>query len=188
MEGVIVGIDEVGRGPLAGPLVAAAVALPTSWRFQGIKDSKLLTKIQREKLITTICRQAIGIGIGWVGQQMVDDIGLTEATHLAMAESLAMINCDYEAVIIDGNYNFLRTEYPTAQTVVRADQIHESVMAAAIVAKVARDRYMNQMAKLYPNYGFDQHVGYGTKLHKLNLQQFGPCSLHRLTFATVKRA
>jgi len=179
---VIVGIDEVGRGCWAGPLVAGAVLLSTP--ISGLKDSKQLSKKQREKLAAEIQVQAAAFGTGWVSPAEVDELGLTAAVSLAMRRALGQIVDAYDEIIIDGNINFL-IDNPKARALVKADATVPAVSAASIIAKVARDRYMTEAAAKYPAYGFDRHVGYGTALHLKNLRLHGLCDLHRRSFRPI---
>jgi ribonuclease HII len=179
---VTVGIDEVGRGCWAGPLVAGAVILNKS--INGLKDSKKLSKKQREGLALEIEAQAAAIGLGWVPADKLDEIGLTAAVKLAMQRALARITVNYEEIIIDGNLNFL-SENPKTKAVIRADDSVPAVSAASIVAKVARDNYMAEIAEKYPDYGFQNHVGYGTALHLERLKLHGVSDLHRQSFKPV---
>jgi len=179
---VIVGIDEVGRGCLAGPLVAAAVVLER--RINGLKDSKLLSREQREKVAVRIRLKAAAIGLGWVEPQLVDSLGLTAASRLAMQQALNQISVAYDQVIIDGSYNYL-VGNDKVSTIIKADQTVKAVSAASIIAKVARDNYMRRICIRYPQYGFDSHVGYGTPQHLLMLKQHGVSELHRRSYAPV---
>lgn len=180
---ITVGIDEVGRGCLAGPLVAGAVVL--AGPISGLKDSKLLTRLARERLDEIIRASALAFGLGWVSAVEIDKLGLTSAVALAMQRALAEIAIDYDEIIIDGNYNFLASN-PLASTLVRADNLIPAVSAASIIAKVARDNYMIELADSYRDYGFEHHVGYGTKAHLLALAKFGASYIHRRSFAPVK--
>jgi ribonuclease HII len=180
---VTVGIDEVGRGCWAGPVVAGAVILGSS--IAGLKDSKKLSARQRQRLSEIIRAQAVGIGIGWVSTQELDSIGLTAAVRLAMQRALAEITTTYEEVIVDGNFNFL-ADQPMTRALIKADDSVPAVSAASIVAKVARDDFMQQRALDFPEYGFDKHVGYGTALHQAMLEKFGTCSLHRNSVKPVR--
>jgi len=180
---IIVGIDEVGRGCWAGPVVAGAVILQEPIR--GLKDSKLLSKKQRERLAREINLQAVATGLGWVDPATLDRVGLTEAVRLAMRQALQEISTDYDEVIIDGNLNFL-TDNPKARALIKADATIPAVSAASIIAKVARDDYMARMAALFPDYGFEQHVGYGTALHLEKLRLHGVSELHRRSFKPIK--
>lgn len=183
-SGMIVGIDEVGRGCMAGPLVAGAVLLERPIR--GLRDSKKLTRQQREALAVKIEAKALAMGIGWVSPQELDDVGLTHAVRLAMQRALAMITVPYLRVIIDGNYNFLATN-PKCETLIKADDLVPSVSAASIMAKVARDNYMREIAEQHPGYGFESHVGYCTPAHLRALQTLGACELHRRSFQPVRQ-
>lgn len=179
---ITVGIDEVGRGCWAGPLVAGAVILAQP--INGLKDSKKLSKKQREKFAIEIQLQAVAIGLGWVKPQEIDELGLTEAVRLAMRRALEQVTTEYDEIIIDGNLNFLPDE-PKARAVIKADDTVPAVSAASIVAKVARDNHMTEIANKYPNYGFDRHVGYGTALHLERLKLHGVSDLHRRSFKPV---
>ncbi|MBI4101285.1 ribonuclease HII [Candidatus Microgenomates bacterium] len=185
---LIVGVDEVGRGPWAGPVVAAAVALPTDNQIRGVKDSKLLSRQRRLELASVIKQRAAGIGIGWASHEEIDRHGLSRAVQLSMQRAIDQLSVDCGQLIIDGKINYLANEYPEAQVIVKADQTHSCVSAASIVAKVARDSYMFKMAKIYPGYGFKKHVGYGTKLHIRRLHKYGPSDLHRVSFRPIWKA
>lgn len=178
----LVGIDEVGRGCLAGPLVCAAVML--NGPINGLKDSKLLSKSQREKLDIIIRNEALAIGIGWTTPQELDEAGLTKGTTIAMVRALNQIDVDYDEVIIDGNYNYLSGN-TKCRTVIKADASVPAVSAASIIAKVARDTYMTFLAKDYPDYGFESHVGYGTARHRSMLRLIGATEIHRRSFKPV---
>jgi len=175
---IVVGIDEVGRGCWAGPLVAAAVVL--SRPIKGLKDSKLLAKSTREQLAIIIHERA-KVGLGWVTPAQIDRLGLTASTTLAMKLALSKIGATYDEIVIDGNLNFL-PDNPRARAIIKADMNFSAVSAASIVAKVARDDYMRKMAKRYPAYQFERHVGYGTKLHHEMLKLHGACDLHRMSY------
>lgn len=186
---MIVGIDEVGRGCLAGPLVAGAVLLDRP--ISGLRDSKKLTKLQREKLDLIIRKKAIAFGLGWATVEEIDQAGLTQAVRWAMERALDALSAAYEGVIdeiiIDGNYNFLATT-PLTRCVIKADDSVPAVSAASIIAKVARDAFMKNAADMYPGYHFERHVGYSTQAHLLALQDKGICELHRRSFAPVRAA
>ncbi len=179
---ITVGVDEVGRGCWAGPLVAGAVILDQP--IDGLKDSKKLSKKQRGKFVAEIELQAIAIGLGWVEPAEIDDLGLTEAVRLAMQRALEQITTDYDEIIIDGNLNFF-PENPKAKSLIKADDTVPAVSAASIVAKVARDKYMAEIAGKYPDYGFANHVGYGTVLHLERLKLHGISDQHRQSFKPV---
>jgi ribonuclease HII len=181
---LIVGIDEVGRGCWAGPVVAGAVLL--SRPIPGLADSKVLSKKRREILAEIIQNQAIAYGIGWVEAAVVDREGITAAVREAMRCALEAIQTDHDEVIIDGHFNFLDAN-PKVHTLIKADALIPSVSAASIIAKVARDNYMAEMAIKFPHYGFEKHVGYGTAAHLQALMAHGPCSLHRMSFKPLKQ-
>lgn len=177
-----VGIDEVGRGCWAGPMVAGAVVLAEP--ISGLKDSKKLTKLQREKLTLLIKKQAVAIGLGWVTSTEIDRLGLTAAVRLAMERALTLITVDYDEIIIDGNLNYLANN-PKASVLIKADDLLPCVSAASIVAKVARDQYMAELSRHFPGYGFEQHVGYGTVAHLAALRLHGVTNHHRKSYKPV---
>lgn len=183
-----VGIDEVGRGALAGPLVVGAVILGSP--IDGLRDSKTLSRPQRTKLARIITQEAAACGLGWVSSKEVDRLGLTKAIRLAILRALKQIETvsgnSIKSIIIDGNYNFLADD-PRTKAVIKADSSVDCVSAASIIAKAARDEWMiNTAAKRYPLYRFEEHVGYGTKLHIDYLQRFGPCAIHRVSFNPLR--
>jgi ribonuclease HII len=180
---MIVGVDEVGRGCLAGPLVAGAVLLDKPIR--GLRDSKKLTKLQRQRLDVLIREKAIAFGLGWVSAEELDTLGLTEAVRTAMRRAVAAITVPYDKIIIDGNYNFL-VDLPLSECLIKADDLVPAVSAASILAKVARDAYMTEIAKDFPGYQFESHVGYGTAFHRQALSELGMCALHRRSFAPIR--
>ncbi len=180
---MILGVDEVGRGCLAGPVVAGAVILGKPIR--GLKDSKKLTKAERVKFDARIRERAIAFGLGWVSPAEIDALGMTKAVKLAMERAVAAITAEYDDLVIDGNYNYL-PQYDCSRTLVKADDLIPEVSAASIIAKVARDAYMTQMAEQFPDYKFDSHVGYATPAHRAALLEFGICELHRRSFAPVR--
>ncbi|HSW37262.1 MAG TPA: ribonuclease HII [Candidatus Saccharimonadales bacterium] len=180
---MLVGIDEVGRGCWAGPVVAAAVILGQP--ISGLKDSKQLSKQQRQRLAANIQVQAAAIGIGWVQPAEVDKLGLTEAVRLSMRRALDQISMSYDQIIIDGNYNFF-PDNPKSQAVIKADGSVPAVSAASIVAKVARDKFMAEASLKYPDYGFEKHVGYGTALHLVKLKELGVSEIHRHSYKPIQ--
>lgn len=185
---LIVGVDEVGRGCLAGPVVAGAVILPDKFRRRKawlLKDSKLLTREQRQVADQGIRGVALAIGIGWAGADVIDQYGLTYAVRLAMKQALEQIAVEYQQIIIDGNYNFLSHD-ARAVTLIKADNKVPAVSAASIVAKVARDNYMTEIGADYPHYGFERNVGYGTPFHLERLKTHGVSQLHRRSFLPVR--
>lgn len=180
---IVVGIDEVGRGAWAGPLVVGATMLGAA--IPDIMDSKLLSKLSRWRLAKIIHSQALATGLGFVSAKEVDDLGLTAATSLACAKALEQINMPYGEIIIDGSINYLPRE-PLAKAMVKADAMIPAVSAASIIAKVARDEYMAQLAKIYPSFGFEKHVGYGTAAHRAALRQYGLTPSHRKSFKPIQ--
>ncbi len=182
---IIVGVDEVGRGCWAGPLVAGAVILDVGKPMRGLRDSKELDKLQRQKLAARIYKKALVWGLGWVAPSEIDELGMTDATSLAMRRAVGQLASDYDEIIIDGIVNYLKDD-PRAKAVVKADSSVPVVSAASIIAKVARDEYMIKISADYPDYGFDRHVGYGTRLHQERLKLHGVSRLHRHSFKPVR--
>jgi ribonuclease HII len=180
---VTVGIDEVGRGCWAGPLVAGAVALAEP--VAGLRDSKKLSKKRRETLTAEIYEKAVGTGLGWVWPSEIDAHGVSWAVKTAMERALAEITVPYDELIIDGNINYFASN-PKAQAVIKADDSVPAVSAASIIAKVARDNYMAELGEKYAGYGFDKHVGYGTAAHIAALKLLGVSDIHRLSYKPVK--
>ena len=178
-----VGIDEVGRGCWAGPLVAGAVLMLKP--IDGLADSKKLTASRRTALSVQLHQEAI-VSLGWVSNDELDRVGLSEAVRLAMGRALDGIKAEYDEVIIDGSYNFLPHVAGT-RAVIRADGTIPCVSGASIVAKVARDTYMYSQATEYPLYGFDSHVGYGTQKHRDALDLYGVTPLHRTSFKPIRQ-
>ena len=181
---VIVGLDEVGRGCWVGPLVAGAVALAAP--IPGLKDSKQLSKKQRETLAQQIEIQALAYGLGWVTAEEIDLLGLTNATQLAMERALEQIKISYDELIIDGNINFFADDLK-ARAVIKADASVPAVSAASIVAKVARDKFMSELGAEYAMYEFAKHVGYGTARHLELLKLYGISDLHRKSYKPVQQ-
>lgn len=176
----ICGIDEAGRGPLAGPVCAAAVILPEGLEIPGLNDSKKLTDKKRRELFPIIEEQALAYGIGWASQEEIDDINILQATFLAMSRAVEQLNIRPDLALVDGK------RAPTldlpVETVVKGDSLSASIAAASVLAKVSRDDVMLRMAEEYPGYGFEVHKGYGTKAHYEALRTFGPSPIHRRTF------
>jgi ribonuclease HII len=182
----IVGIDEAGRGPLAGPVVAAAVILPQYHTIPGLQDSKRLTAQQRESVYTAIRQQAITYGIGIVSHQQIDQHNILQATKSAMLHAIQHLEQTPDLLLIDGTECLPTT---TAQRpLVRGDALCASIAAASVLAKVTRDRLMLTYAQLYPAYGFEQHKGYPTPQHYARLRLYGPCAIHRRSFRGVVMA
>lgn len=181
---ITIGIDEVGRGCWAGPLVAGAVLLRRP--IEGLDDSKILSKTKRESLAKVIHRTA-HVGLGWVTPVEIDKMGLTKAVGLAMERAMQQISADYDEIIIDGTINYFSYN-PRAKAVIKADGSISSVSAASIVAKVARDHYMiTEAHALHPEYGFNNHVGYGTKAHIAALESRGITDLHRKSYKPIQK-
>lgn len=177
---LICGVDEAGRGPLAGPVCAAAVVLPKHLCLPGLTDSKKLTDKKRRELFPLIQQQALAYGIGFASEAEIDEINILQATFLAMKRALAQLNCQPELALIDGNRE---TDFGLpVKTVVKGDSLSANIAAASVLAKVSRDDVMVELAKTYPQYGFDIHKGYGTKAHYQALEEFGPCPAHRRSF------
>lgn len=178
--GVICGVDEAGRGPLAGPVYAAAVILPRDLEIPGLTDSKKLSDKKRRELFPIIQEQAVAFGIGVASEKEIDEINILQATFLAMIRALEKLSVRPDLALIDGNR---KTDFGVpAKTVVKGDSLSASITAASILAKVSRDDYMMELAQKYPQYGFDIHKGYGTKAHYQALREFGPSEVHRMTF------
>lgn len=185
---VVVGLDEVGRGPLAGPVIAVAVTvrqLPNpKFQFPKINDSKKLSQKQREEFYEILTNHPqIQWGIGIVSEKVIDNINILEATKLAMQKAIANLKTEADFLLIDGNFG-LQAKIPQ-KSIIKGDQRVFSISAASIIAKVTRDRIMQNMHKKYPKYGFNLHKGYGTALHMKNLRYFGPCKIHRKSFYPV---
>lgn len=177
----VAGVDEAGRGPLAGPVCAAAVILPIDCEIDGLDDSKKLSEKKREKLYDIIIEKAVAYKIELVDNTVVDDINILNATMMAMTNAVNGLNLKPDFVLIDGNRLPAQLEIP-AEAIVKGDSKSMSIAAASILAKVTRDRLMLSLAKEYPEYEFEKHKGYGTKLHCEKLREFGPCEIHRKTF------
>jgi len=180
----IAGVDEVGRGPLAGPVIAAAVILPDAGIGQELFDSKKISSKKREDLYAQILAKALGIGIGAVGQEEIDLINIFQATLKAMAFAVETLPFPPDFILIDGLQGL---SLPIPQKPIRkGDQLSNSIAAASIVAKVTRDEMMKEWHKEYPQYNFAKHKGYGTKEHRRAIEKFGICGIHRKTFRGVK--
>lgn len=177
---VICGVDEAGRGPLAGPVCAAAVILPKHLDIPGLTDSKKLTDKKRRELFPLIQEQAVAYGIGLASQEEIDEINILQATFLAMERALAQLQVRPNLALIDGNRE--REFGVPVQTVVKGDSLSASIAAASVLAKVTRDDLMMELAQQYPQYGFEIHKGYGTKAHYEALRQYGASPIHRKSF------
>lgn len=176
----ICGVDEAGRGPLAGPVCAAAVILPAHMDIPGLDDSKKLTDKRRRELMPVIKENALAYGIAFADHNEIDQINILQATFLAMERAVSKLEVKPQLLLIDGNRQ-KDFGIPT-ETVVHGDSLSASIAAASILAKVTRDDYMLQMAEQYPQYRFDVHKGYGTKAHYAALTEYGPCPIHRMSF------
>jgi ribonuclease HII len=180
---VIVGIDEVGRGAWAGPLVVGAVILG-GVEINGLTDSKLLTKARRNSLDKEIRQKATAIGLGWVSAKHIDTIGLGPALRVAAERALAHLSHhDYKEIIIDGTIRLI--DDARVKTMPKADLLIPSVSAASVIAKVARDNYMAHLDRVFPGYGFKRHVGYGTKAHQKAIHEIGASPIHRLSYSPL---
>lgn len=180
---VIAGIDEVGRGPLAGPVVAAAVVLPADFDVVGVNDSKQLNEAKRDQLYDTILEKALAVGIGVKSHEVIDDVNIYEATKLAMAEAIDSLAIKPDFCLIDA---MPLKHCEQELSLIKGDSKSVSIAAASIVAKVTRDRMMASFDEEFPGYGFAKNMGYGTKAHLDGLEKQGVCPIHRLTFAPVK--
>ena len=180
----IVGIDEAGRGPLAGPVVAASVILKPYEIIEGVKDSKKLSSKKRKDLFNQIYEKALSVGVGIVDEDIIDEINILKATFLAMKKSLGNLNLKPDKVLIDGPYSDI-TIYPT-DYIVNGDNISQSIAAASIIAKVTRDKIMYEYDKIFPDYKFINHKGYGTKYHIEQLELKKSTPIHRRSFKIVK--
>ena len=177
---VICGVDEAGRGPLAGPVCAAAVILPLHLEIPGLNDSKKLTDKKRRELFPIICEKALAYGIAFADEKEIDEINILQATFLAMKRAVEKLSVKPDHILVDGN------KVPdfgiSAQYVVKGDSLSASIAAASVLAKVTRDDLMLELAEKYPEYSFEIHKGYGTKAHYAALTEHGPSAVHRLSF------
>jgi ribonuclease HII len=176
----VCGIDEAGRGPLAGPVFAAAVILPEHTEIAGLNDSKKLSAKKREELFDVIQSAALAWGIGFATEQEIDEINILQATFRAMKRACDALSVRPDLALVDGN-RIPPMDVPV-RTIVKGDSLSANIAAASILAKVSRDRLMIQVDEMYPEYGFAQHKGYGTALHIEMLQKFGPSPVHRRSF------
>ena len=179
-QGLVCGIDEAGRGPLAGPVVAAAVILPRDIDIYYLNDSKKVTERRREILYDEICEKAIAYGIGIVGPDVIDDINILQATYQAMRLAIAEL-AETPAVLLNDAVTIPGVSIPQVP-IIKGDAKSVSIAAASILAKVTRDRMMRQYDEIYPEYGFAGHKGYGTAAHIAAIREYGPCPIHRTTF------
>lgn len=179
-SGYLAGVDEAGRGPLAGPVFAAAVILADDVIIESINDSKKLSEKKRERLYDEICEKAISYCVASVDEKEIDDINILQATFKAMRNAVSGLSVTPDYVLIDGNKS-PSTSF-AEETVVKGDSKSMSIAAASILAKVSRDRYITEIADKYPGYGFEKHKGYGTKAHYEAIEKLGICPIHRKTF------
>lgn len=177
---LIAGVDEAGRGPLAGPVCAAAVILPANLEIPGLNDSKKLSDKQRRALVPLIKESAVAYGIAFASESEIDEINILQATFLAMRRAVSQLSVTPELLLIDGNRN-CDFDIPS-ETIIHGDSLSASIAAASVLAKVTRDDYMLEQAEIYPHYGFEIHKGYGTKAHYAALSAYGHCPIHRMTF------
>lgn len=181
---LVAGIDEAGRGPLAGPVMASACILPNSFNLPGLDDSKKLTEKKREYLAHKIKEQAVAFSLGSATSKEIDLLNILKATKLAMKRALENLYVTPDFVLVDGrdSLNIMLAQ----RTVIGGDGLCAGIAAASILAKVARDELMCEMNEIYPEYGFDQHKGYGTRLHLEAIKRFGPCQIHRQSFSPIR--
>lgn len=177
---LICGVDEAGRGPLAGPVCAAAVILPPNHNIPGLNDSKKLSDKKRRELYPLIKEQAVAYGIAFASEQEIDDINILQATFLAMQRAIDQLSVKPDFALIDGNRE--KDFGVPVKTVVHGDSLSASIAAASVLAKVTRDDLMLKLSEQYPQYAFDIHKGYGTKAHYEAISTHGPCPVHRMTF------
>ena len=177
---LICGVDEAGRGPLAGPVCAAAVILPHGLEIPGLTDSKKLSDKKRRELVPIIQQEAVSYGIGLASREEIDEINILQATFLAMERALAALSVRPGLALIDGNRE--KDFGLPVKTVVKGDSLSMNIAAASVLAKVTRDDLMLELAMVYPQYGFEIHKGYGTRAHYDALRAYGPCPIHRTTF------
>ena len=184
-EGIelIAGVDEVGRGPLVGPVVTAAVILPKNYYLEGLTDSKKLSEKKRNEFYPIIMRDAISVGIGIIDAKKIDEVNIYEATKLAMYQAISKLNPKPEHVLIDAMK--LNLDMPST-SIIHGDALSETIGAASVIAKVTRDNMMIELDKKYPQYGFKKHKGYPTKEHLENLKKYGPLDNYRFTYGPVR--
>ena len=177
------GVDEVGRGPLVGPVVAACVVLPKNYELEGLNDSKKLTEKKRDKFYEIIMRDALGVGIGIISPEVIDEVNIYQASKLAMIEAINNVNCKIEHILADAMP--LELDIPSTP-IIHGDALSLSIAAASVIAKVTRDKMMYDLDEKYPEYGFAKHKGYPTKLHLENIRKYGILDNYRKTYKPVK--
>lgn len=183
---LLAGVDEAGRGPLAGPVAAAAVVLPADIRWPALNDSKKLSPETREKLYDAITKESLFFAVALVPPDVIDEINILRATFLAMAQAVGGLSQTPALILVDGNQHVPQIPRRLQETVVRGDAKSASIAAASVVAKVTRDRWMADAHKKFPHYGFNTNMGYGTEDHCEALRKHGPCPIHRRSFAPVR--
>ena len=176
----VCGVDEAGRGPLAGPVYAAAVILPEGCEIEGLNDSKKISEKKREKLFDVIIEKAVSYSIASVDEKTIDEINILQATYLAMRKAVEGLDVPADYALIDGNR--MPALSIDGETIIKGDANSPSIAAASILAKVSRDRYITKLAEIYPQYGFEKHKGYGTAQHNEAILKYGPSPIHRKTF------
>jgi ribonuclease HII len=186
VPGLVAGVDEAGRGPLAGPVVAAAVILDDRFPIKGLADSKVLNALRRERLYDEICAKALCCSIALASVEEIDQLNILQATMLAMQRAVNGLRLKPGKVLVDGNR--LPSLNVLAEAIVSGDALVPAISAASILAKVTRDRMLHELHAQYPGYGFDRHKGYGTAQHLRALEALGPLDVHRRSFAPVARA
>lgn len=179
-EKIVCGVDEAGRGPLAGRVYAAAVIMPRSLVIDGVNDSKKLSEKKREALFDKITENALCYSIAWSSEKEIDEINILQATYLAMKRAVESLKIGPDMILVDGNR--LPDFGIPAEAIVKGDSLSHSIACASILAKVSRDRYICAEAEKYPEYSFEKHKGYGTKIHVEALKKYGPSPIHRKTF------
>ena len=177
---IVCGVDEAGRGPLAGPVYAAAVVLKKGQTIEGVNDSKKLSEKKREELFDKIVSECSAFSVGTASEREIDEINILQATFLAMKRAVDGLSIKPDIALVDGNQ--IPPRDCAVKTVIKGDAKSESIAAASIIAKVSRDRYMKEMAAKYPEYQFEKHKGYGTKLHYEMIEKYGICEIHRKSF------
>ena len=190
-DGLLAGVDEAGRGPLAGPVVASAVVLNPLAPVHGLADSKKLSEKRRDVLAVEIKQHALAWSVAWVEPAEIDEINILAATMLAMHRAIGSLSLTPDRVLVDGNRlpNLCFDEKTIeGEAIIGGDDTVPAISAASIIAKTTRDRMMVELDKLYPHYEFARHKGYGTQIHRERLQEFGPCCEHRQSFAPVRAA
>ncbi|MCG8565773.1 MAG: ribonuclease HII [Desulfobacterales bacterium] len=180
----IAGLDEAGRGPLAGPVVSAAVILPRGFECPGLTDSKKLSEKKRDALFPIIREEALAVGVGIADHKEIDEINILQASLLSMKRAVEDLGMDADFLLVDGKFT-IPMETPQ-QAIVKGDSLSISIAAASIIAKVTRDRQMAELHEAYPQYNFIKHKGYPTKAHKEAIREHGPCPVHRMSFKVVK--